>query len=113
MRTFTNTKLVSTHGTRKAAEAQAARRGDRSTSDYTVTHTVEHTGPRLFSVIRTEVLQSEAATVRHIMSGEQIQCRNCNGHYWFYTGRSLFNLNYECASCGNTISPVSETGASQ
>lgn len=108
-KTFTSTAVNSTHGTRKAAEAEAARR-TRVGSD--TTYTVEHTGPRLFSVIRTTVVTSEPAPVRHAMNNQPIVC-TCGSADWYYTGRSLFNLNYDCASCDRSISPVSETGACQ
>lgn len=104
-KTFTTVSLVSTHGTRKAAEKEQARRTYG-------TYTVEHTGPRLFSLIRTEVITSEPTEVRHIMGGQQIVC-DCGSTTWYYTGRSLFNLNYECTACERKISPVSETGACQ
>jgi hypothetical protein len=107
-RTFVTSKISSTHGTRKAAEAQASIR----TVNPDVTYTVEHTGPRLFVVICTVTVESEPRPVRHIMGGQQIVCE-CGSEDWYYTGRSLFNLNYECASCDRKISPVSETGACQ
>lgn len=106
-KTFTNTSVHSTHGTRKAAEKSAeAYRGGRAT------YTVEHTGPRLFAVIRTEVIESTPTTVREITSGQQIVCE-CGWTQWYYTGRNLWSLHYECASCERKISPLSETGASQ
>lgn len=110
-KTFTSTSRKSVHGTRKTAQIEMHRynRGFNSETVYTV----EHVGPRQFAVVATTTITSEPATVRHIMGGHQIQCRNCNGHFWYYTGRDLYSLNYECASCGNTISPPSETGACQ
>ncbi len=109
VKTFTSTVAQSTHGVRKIAEAEAARRARVAPG---ASFTVEHTGPRRFEVIRTMSITSEAAPVRHIMDGSPIVC-NCGSAHWYYTGRSLFNLNYECASCERQISPVSETGASQ
>jgi DNA-directed RNA polymerase subunit M/transcription elongation factor TFIIS len=107
-KTFTNRILVSKHGTGVAAGAEAARRNG-FTNDKP--YRVEHVGSRQFEVVRTEVLHSEPQQVRHILDGKLIQCKNCNSHHWYYTGRDLFTLHYECVSCGNTITPLSETGA--
>ena len=111
MRTFTSAKIISTHGTRKAAEAAMQRLYQVSGSG--VTYEVEHTGPRLFVLIRTVIIESEAGPIKEITSGSPIVCRDCGSADWFYTGRSLYNLNYECAGCARKISPVSETGACQ
>lgn len=109
-KSFTTTKVASTHGTRPAAEAERARLAARSGSH--ATYTVEHTGPRLFVVIAAVTVTSEPAEVTTVF-GNKVTCE-CGSAEFFYTGRTLFHLNYECAAeCGRTISPLSETGASQ
>ena len=109
-KTFTSTRTVSTHGNSKVATREEMRLTGHGSKE--TTYRVEHTGPRLFAVIATTTIESTPTPVSHIMSGEAIIC-HCGSAEWYYTGRSLFNLNYECASCESTISPVSETGACQ
>lgn len=109
-KTFTRASVKSTHGTRKAAETEAARY--RVWAGRGVSLTVEHTGPRLFSVIQTVHTTSEPGPVTEIMSGSKIVCA-CGSPDFYYTGRSLYSLYYECAACGREIAPVSETGACQ
>lgn len=54
-----------------------------------------------------------AQHVRHIYDNSPIVCKGC-GHDKFYSmGRSLDYNNWQCASCGNQSSTLTETGASR